>query len=54
MPLEQMVDMLAKSGGCRRLYVDKNMERETGVEPATSSLGNYMSIENTRLMRQSR
>jgi hypothetical protein len=27
------------------------MERETGVEPATSSLGNYHSFVNKRLMR---
>ena len=37
--------------GCLKLL---KMERETGVEPATFSLGNYTSIRNTRLMRQSR
>jgi hypothetical protein len=29
----------------------ENMERETGIEPATSSLGNFSSFANTRLMR---
>ena len=27
------------------------MERETGIEPATSSLGMLVSVENKRLMR---
>src|SRR5579875_1185516 len=30
------------------------MERETGIEPATSSLGNSISIENKKLMRRRR
>jgi hypothetical protein len=30
------------------------MERETGIEPATSSLGISISIDNTELMRQGR
>jgi hypothetical protein len=34
-------------GGCKLLI----LERETGVEPATSSLGNYASFVNKRLMR---
>ena len=29
----------------------KNMERETGIEPATFSLGNYDPIGNKRLLR---
>src|SRR5579875_2167168 len=30
------------------------MERETGIEPATSSLGNSISIQNKKLMRRKR
>ncbi len=30
------------------------LERETGLEPATSSLGNSISIENKKLMRRRR
>ena len=30
----------------------KGLERETGLEPATSSLGNYPSIDNREHMRQ--
>jgi hypothetical protein len=29
----------------------ENMERETGIEPATSSLGMLVSVEKQRLMR---
>jgi hypothetical protein len=32
-------------------YLIEKMERETGVEPATSSLGNYPSFAHKRLMR---
>jgi hypothetical protein len=32
----------------------EKMERETGLEPATSSLGNYTSNVNKRLMRSGR
>src|SRR5579883_895302 len=32
----------------------ENMERETGIEPATSSLGNSISIQNKKLMRRKR
>ena len=38
--------------GC--LQVVEKLERETGVEPATSSLGNYVSIVNKQLMRPGR
>jgi hypothetical protein len=34
--------------------VIENMERETGIEPATSSLGIFVSIENTTPSRSRR
>ncbi len=37
--------MEQKKSQCARNLL-KTLERETGIEPATSSLGNWLSIEN--------